>query len=413
MLQTQVLDNGVTIITEEIPYVRSVSIGFWVGAGSRHEDPTLGGVSHFIEHMLFKGTERRSAKEIANTIDAIGGQLNAFTGKEYTCFYARVLDEHLPIAVDVLSDMFFHSRFSPEDFIREKQVIEEEIKMYEDSPDELVHDLFAQAIWNDHPLGRAILGTQKTVNYLSRDDVLDFFYRMYTPDNLVIAIAGNVRHQTAVEILRPVFDGWAGSSGLRNRQTPHVTSRRVVKTKDTEQVHLCIGTKGLEQNDESIFTLHLLNTILGGGVSSRLFQKIREDRGLAYSVYSYQTSYKDAGLFTVYAGMRPANLKEVAGIILEEFFTLAQKPVDPEELFRAKALLKGNLMLSLESTNNRMSRLGKGILLLGKILTPDEILQRISQVTGEDILELAKQIFDPALITMAAIGPVGEEVFTL
>lgn len=401
------LPNGLRVICEEIPYVRSVTAGIWVGAGSRYEEENSG-ISHFIEHLLFKGTSTRSAREIAETMDSVGGQLNAFTSKEHTCFYARVLDQHFSVAVDLLSDMVLRSRFDPDDIAKEKGIIVEEIKMYEDAPDELVHDLFAQNIWAEHPLGRNIVGSAGIINSLSRQDVLKYFKEHYTPDNIVVAVAGNVSPARVVEEVGRAMGGMTGKGAPVNQPSPAVRPGVSVKTKDLEQVHICLGTRGVPQDHDDMYPLYVLNNTLGGGQSSRLFQKIREERGLAYSVYSYLSSYRDAGLFTVYAGMSPQYAEEVVDIILRELGSVRDRGLTDDELRRAKEQMKGQLMLSLESTSNRMSRLGRSELALGRILSPDEVIEKLNAVEMGDIRRLTSELLDEGKLALSAVGPAPE-----
>ena len=405
MYKKETLPNGVRIISEEIPHVRSVSIGLWVGVGSRDEAPEINGMAHFIEHMMFKGTEKRSAKQIAEALDDVGGQLNAFTSKEYTCYYAKVLDEHLDVAVDLLADMFFNSQFQSEELDKEKNVIIEEIKMYEDAPDELVHDLFASTIWHDHALGRPIIGNQEVVNGITRDQMVDFYRQFYVPGSLVIAVAGNIKHEALVERLAPMFSGFQGQARPRNYQSPVARACTLGKQKDTEQVHLCLGTTGLPLDHEKTYTLHVLNSILGGGISSRLFQEIREERGLAYSVYSYHSSYRDAGLFSVYTGLSQKNLDEVVALVSKELKAIKNLGVLDEEIRRAKAQLKGSMFLGLENVSNRMSRLGKSELCLNRVTSSEEAAEKIDRVTKADIHQLAGELFIKEKFTVAAIGP--------
>lgn len=405
MYKKETLPNGVRIITEEIPHVRSVSIGLWVGAGSRDERPEINGMAHFIEHMMFKGTQSRTAKQIAEELDAVGGQLNAFTSKEYTCYYAKVLDEHLDVAIDLLADMFFNSLFQPEELEKEKNVIIEEIKMYEDAPDELVHDFFASTIWHDHALGRPIIGNIDIVRSITREQMLDFYKNFYVPGSLVIAVAGSIRHEAVVAKLAPLFSDFTGPAPARHYLSPVANARILGKQKETEQVHLCLGTPGLPLDHEKTYILHVLNSILGGGISSRLFQEIREERGLAYSVYSYHTSYRDAGLFSVYTGLSRENLDEVLELIAREIKNIKKQGASPEEVRRAKAQLKGSMFLGLENVSNRMSRLGKSELCLGRIILPEEAAEKIDRVTGEDVRKLAGELFVKENFTMAAIGP--------
>lgn len=406
------LPGGLRVITEEIPTVRSASIGVWVGTGSYWETPANMGISHFIEHMLFKGTGRRSAREIARAIDVLGGTLNAFTSKEHTCYYAKVLDQHLPVAVDVLADMVQRSLFDSADIEKEKSVVIEEIKMYEDVPDDLVHDLFTAAMWQDHALGRPIVGTAQTVQSFSREDVLGYLHQHYRPGNIVIAAAGNIRHQQVVELVSDAFQELCsmGGGGQPWPAAPVEPDRAtaLVRTKETEQAHLVVGVKGLHQDHEELYALHLLNTVLGGGASSRLFQEIREERGLAYSVYSYQSSYRETGDFAVYAGASPAAMEQVLDLIMKGLRAAGEQGTTAEELSEAKEQLKGQIMLGLESTSGRMSRLGRGELSLGRVLTPDEIIRRIDGVTAEQVHELARRLFLQEPLVLSAVGPVAE-----
>ncbi|NMA51970.1 MAG: insulinase family protein, partial [Peptococcaceae bacterium] len=343
MYQKVTLDNGINILTEELPHVRSVAIGFFVDVGSRDETEEISGVSHFIEHLMFKGTDKRSAKDIAETLDAVGGQLNAFTTKEFTCYYARVLDEHFDLAVDVLSDMFFNSKFDQQDIERERNVILEEIKMYEDAPDELVHDIFARSMWNGHALGRPIIGTAGVIANITREQIIDYYHKYYDPSKLIVAVAGNIEHNRVVNKLQPVLERKKSNHSNRKLVLPTPHRDVVCRSKDTEQVHLCIGTPGLKLNDDNYYVLQVINTILGGGLSSRFFQEIREQRGLVYTVFSYHTSYHDAGLFCIYAGLSKENIDEVLELVLKQIWDIQNNGCSKEELQRAKDQLKGNL----------------------------------------------------------------------
>jgi predicted Zn-dependent peptidase len=405
MVKLVTLDNNTQILTETVPHVRSVSIGFFVDIGSRYEQPEMNGSSHFIEHLMFKGTSRRSAKDIAEELDAVGGQLNAFTTKEYTCYYARVLDEHFGLAVDLLGDMLFASKFDPLDIDRERNVILEEIKMYEDTPDELVHDIFASSIWRGHPLGQPIIGTAGVINGLTREKLFDYYKKHYNPGRMIVAVAGNISHEAAMKKLRPIFENKAGQGRPRQVDIPAAQRQVVCRSKDTEQVHLCVGAPGLKLDHEKIYVMQIINTILGGGLSSRLFQDIREQRGLVYSVYSYHSSYHDTGLFAIYAGLSKQNVDEVLALIFKQVRDIQLKGVKKEELYRAKEQLKGSLFLSLENVSTRMSRLGKSQLYLGKVVTPEEIVNRVNEVTINDIQELAEEMLDPDGFSLASIGP--------
>lgn len=403
--QKEVLQNGVRILTQNVPHVRSVAMGIWVDVGSRDESDDIAGISHYIEHMLFKGTKHRTAKQIAEELDAVGGQLNAFTTKEYTCYYAKVLDEHFDLAVDILTDMLFHSKVAEEDVEREKNVILEEIKMYEDAPDELVHDMFAQTIWSGHPLGRPIIGTSETVSGLNYKSLRSYMSEYYTPNRMVISIAGNITHEQVVAKLAPLFSSLSGDGTKRVMEKPRHATEVNCRGKETEQVHMVIGAPGLRLEDDDLYIAQVVNTILGGGLSSRLFQEIREQRGLVYTVYSYHSSYYDTGIFGVYAGLSKQNVNQAMELIFKELKDIKKNGVTKEELQRAKDQLKGNLLLSLESVNTHMSRLGKSELYLGKVYSPEEIVARLNKVTVEDTLRVAQDLFQPEHFSMSAIGP--------
>ena len=410
MFQKTVLPNGVRIITEEIDHVRSAAIGLWVGAGSRDEEEGYKGISHFIEHMFFKGTEHRTARALAESLEAVGGQLNAFTTKEYTCYYAKVLDEDLDLAVDVLSDMFFHSLFDEKEIEKEKNVVIEEIKMYEDSPDELIHDIFSEHVWNDHPLGRPILGTEESIRSLSREKIAFFLSEHYAPDNVVIAVAGKIKHDDVVAKLSTQFGTFQRGGRRVLEGTPVGQTVEHYQKKDTEQMHILLGVPGLGQDDDDIYAMHIFNNILGGGLSSRLFQEIREQRGLAYSVYSYHSTYVDTGLFAIYAGTSPKNTKEVIECILQEVKEIKQKGITADELARTKAQIKGGLYLGLESVSSRMSRLGKTELTYNRVLSPEEVIEKLEKVTLEDVLRVIGRLWQRDKISIMTLGPAGHEV---
>lgn len=404
MVEKVVLDNGVRIITEEIPHVRSVSLGVWVNVGSRDEEEENSGTAHFIEHMLFKGTEKRTAREIAESLEAVGGSINAFTTKEYTCYHARVLDEHFGLALDVIADMLFGSLFADRDIEREKNVIIEEIKMYEDTPDELVHDMLTGTMWGRHALGRPVIGREEVVREIDRPRLLQFYDRYYRHGDMVISCVGNIEHSRVVERVTRAFGHLAPVNGARRYEAPRAANRAVCRRKDTEQVHLCLGTEGLALSHDDVYPVYVINTVLGGGMSSRLFQKVREERGLVYSVFSYHSSYHDTGLFGVYAGLNGENMDQVVAIILEEIEDLKTKGIGEEELERTKDQLKGGFLLSLENVNGRMSRLAKSELYLGRLTPPDEVVARLQAVTGDQILRVTNALFDPRRFSMATIG---------
>lgn len=403
--QKETLPNGVRILTQQVSHVRSVAMGIWVDVGSRDENDANAGISHYIEHMMFKGTKHRTAKQIAEELDAVGGQLNAFTTKEYTCYYAKVLDEHFDLAVDILTDMLFHSNISEQDVEREKNVILEEIKMYEDAPDELVHDMFAKTIWSGHALGRPIIGTSETVSSLTYKDLRSYMEQHYTPNRIVISVAGNISHQQVVEKLSPLFASMPNKENIRQLVHPVHTSQVNCRNKDTEQVHMVIGTPGLRLDDDRVYIVQVINTVLGGGLSSRLFQEIREQRGLVYTVYSYHSSYYDTGLFGVYAGLSKQNVGKAMELIFKEISDIKKNGITKEELQRSKDQLKGNLLLSLESVNTHMSRLGKSELYLGRVYKPEEIVEKLNKVTIEDTIQMANELFKPESFSMSAIGP--------
>jgi predicted Zn-dependent peptidase len=407
MFKKITLDNGVRIVTERIPYVRSVSIGIWVKTGSRNENRLNNGVSHFIEHMFFKGTEKRNAKEIAESFDNIGGQLNAFTGKECTCYYAKTLDDHIGVAIDVLSDMFFNSLFAKKDMAVEKKVILEEIGMYEDSPEELVHDILSDIIWSGNPIGYPILGTGKSLRNMSKELINDYIANNYTPKNTVISVAGNFEEDNLIEMIKEKFGGWK----VENEQIssfPEVSFITGLKTKekDIEQVHLCIGFKGIEHGNDKLYSLLAVNNLFGGGMSSRLFQKIREKKGLVYSIYSYPSAYKNAGLFTIYAGMNPEHLNEVTGLISDEIKLLLKRGIKTDDLEKSKDQLKGNYILGLESTSSRMNSIGKSELMLGYINSPEEVLEKIDAITMESINEIIQKVFDLEHTGISIVGAI-------
>jgi predicted Zn-dependent peptidase len=414
-----VLPSGLRILTEAIPGVRSVSFGIWVGIGSRDETPQLSGASHFLEHLLFKGTNTRSALEISAEIEAVGGETNAFTTKEYTCYYARVLDADLPLAVDVMCDLVADSVLAEADVETERGVILEEIAMTDDEPGDEVHDLFADAVYGDHPLGRRISGTPATIAAMTRDQINDFYRGRYDAPTIVVAAAGNLDHDEVVDRVAKAFGrgGYFTAPGEPSAVRPvgapvPIRSRRVeVHGKDTEQAHIVLGCAGLTRHDERRFALGALNNVLGGGMSSRLFQQIREQRGLAYSVYSYNVEYADSGLFAVYAGCAPGKVDEVLAITRDELAAVAANGVSDAEVARGKGMLKGSLVLGLEDTGSRMSRLGKGELLYVDLLGVDDMLARIDAVTPGDVRAVAAEVLvNPP--SLAVIGPFDDHDFS-
>jgi predicted Zn-dependent peptidase len=416
-----VLPSGLRILTEAVPAMRSVSFGIWVGVGSRDETRQLGGASHFLEHLLFKGTRRRSALDISASIEAVGGETNAFTAKEYTCFYARVLDADLPIAIDVMCDLVVDSVVAESDVETERGVILEEIAMHDDEPDEEVHDLFGDAVYGDHPLGRLISGTPETISRMTRRQIVSFYRRRYTAPSIVVAAAGNLDHAVVVRRIREAFERAGDSTDqlgvpLPRRDTgvlpPRIRTGRIqVRESDTEQAHLVLGGAGVARHDERRFALGVLNNVLGGGMSSRLFQQIREQRGLAYSVYSFTSQYADSGLFGVYAGCAPGKADEVLALARDELARVAESGLDRDEVARGKGMYKGALVLGLEDTGSRMSRLGKGELLYGDLMSVDELLARVDGVTTGQVRQVAAAILG-APMSLAVIGPFADHDFS-
>ncbi|MFD1990869.1 M16 family metallopeptidase [Paenibacillus nicotianae] len=394
------LHNGLRIVMEKMPTFRSVTIGIWIKTGSRYEDLVTNGISHFIEHMLFKGTKRFDAQKIAEVFDGIGGDVNAFTAKEYTCFYAKVLDEHLSIAVDILSDMFFHSLLDPEELKKEKNVILEEISMYEDDPDDLVHDLVTMSSYGDHPLAYPILGTEERLHPMGSDELRAYMKEHYTIENTVISVAGNI-DDSVIPLLEKHFGDFDNHGTKQDLTIPAFAGGQIFHKKKTEQNHICMNFPGGKIDDPRYYAMVLLNNTLGGGMSSRLFQEIREKRGLAYSVYSYYTAHADSGLFTIYAGTAPKQTKDVFELTHALLHDVKDNGITEQELYQGKQQLKGSLVLSLESTSSIMNRLGKNEIMLGKHNTVDQTLQYIEEVTMEDIRSVIDDMFaEPYALAM-------------
>lgn len=399
------LKNGIQIVAEKIPHFRSISIGLWFKAGSIYEDHSQNGLSHFIEHMLFKGTKKRTAKDIAQTLEAVGGQLNAFTAKECTCFYSKVIDEHLELALELLSDMVLNSVFDEFEIGKEKGVILEEISMYEDSPDDVVHELLSAEFFGSHPLGQPIIGTRENITDFTREGMVKYFNRFYTPKNLVISVAGNFDDDQLDALLKKYFGDWNEPEHDYDQPTLAKSGNGIAyKYKDIEQTHLCIGCPGVSLGKEDIYPLMVFNNIFGGGMSSRLFQKIREDHGLAYSVFSYPSSYVHGGLFTIYAGMKPSQTSQVVSLIQQEIKSIKSRDINQDEFYMAREQLKGNYILGLESTSSRMTAIGRNQLLMGRILTPDEVLLKIDNVTLDSIYEVLDRMFLKDNTTMALVS---------
>jgi predicted Zn-dependent peptidase len=386
--------------------VRSVSIGVWLTRGSRHESAELGGIAHFVEHMLFKGTATRTAEDIAQAIDSIGGQLDAFTAKEYASYYIKVLDEHLPLAVDILADIVRNPAFRPEDIEREKKVVIEEIKMVEDTPDDLVHEIFTQGFWEDHPLGRPILGIKETVEALNADVLSRYFRDAYAPRNLIVSAVGNLTHARVRDLVDEKFGDLQASAEPFTETAPSVMRKIQIRNKDLEQSHVCLGTTSYPQNHDERHTSYVLNTLLGGSMSSRLFQNVREKRGLAYAVFSGLSAYRDAGSFTIYAGCANDAVGEVVDVVVDELRTIKKTAVPESELRRAKDHLKGSLMLSLESTASRMSHLARQEIYFDQQFGLDETLEGIERVSSSDVQRVAADLFSGDALSATILGDV-------
>jgi predicted Zn-dependent peptidase len=404
-IRRQALGNGLTIITEQMPHIRSASIGVWLETGSRDEDPEWNGISHFIEHMVFKGTKHRTAEEIAREVDSIGGNMDAFTAKECICFNVKVLDEHVPTALDILSDLVLNPVFDTADIVRERGVILEEIKMDEDNPDYLVHEIFTQNFWKDHPLGKPILGTKETVKRFERQPVLEAYTRRFVPGNIIVAAAGNLDHDRFVELVTQRFEHMKPMKNGFHSAAPKIVPRIILRNKKAlEQVQLCLGVPAHPIAHEKRHAGYVLNTLLGGGMSSRLFQNIRERQGLVYSIYSDLNPYRDTGCLAVYAGTSLVSAGKVVQSVVSEFRKLKSELVPEEELRRSKAQLKGSLMLSLESSTARMSNLARQEMYFDRYYDLDELIARIEAVTAEDLTDLANEFFRTESVAVTALG---------
>ena len=403
-----VLENGVTVLTESLDSVRSVALGVWFAVGSRDESPVEAGMSHFMEHMMFKGTPTRSAAEISETFDRLGAELNAFTSKEYTCYYSRVIDEHVPTAIEVLSDMVCNASLTDQSCQKEREVVIEEIARMEDTPDDRIHELFAHTLWPEHPIGLPILGSRQTVGVFDHTAATAFRTRHYLTGNCVVAAAGSVDHDALVEQVRSHLHLPMGPRSARPAAESPSTGRLAVITKETEQAHICYGVTCLNARHHDRFTLAVVDTVLGGGMSSRLFQEIREKQGLAYSVFSFHALYQDTGQWAVYAGTRPENAEKVIRLVQSEIERLLDAGLTEDELSRAKESIKGHLVLGLESTRNRMTRLGKNAVTDGELLSVDEVVQRIDAVDLESTARVATELLSGER-ALAMIGPYAED----
>ncbi|MBU4259226.1 MAG: insulinase family protein [Proteobacteria bacterium] len=403
------LNNGIRILSKKIPHARSISMGVWVNVGARDETLSENGLSHFIEHMIFKGTKKRSALQIAKEFDSIGGNTNAFTTMENTCYHAKVMDTHLETMVDILSDIFLYSTFASIEVEKERAVIFQEIGMTEDTPEEYIHILLGNTCWGDNPLGRSILGSRENILSFDSETIRGFFSRLYQPKRILISVAGNMEHDHFVNLVGQQFESINPSDSFPVRVTPTGQSKVVIHSKDLEQVHICMGTKGLSITDPKRYAFSLINTILGGNMSSRLFQEIRENRGLAYSVYSFISSHVDTGMCGVYVGVDPKNAKETIEVILNEIFKLKKIAVDSTELQSAKEYTKGNLMLALESIDSQMVRLAQNEIHFGRHIPLQEVVNKIEEVKVDDIIDLASTLFGDDQIAITLLGPVTDK----
>jgi predicted Zn-dependent peptidase len=411
VIDTTTLDNGITVVTERIEWVRSVSAGFWVGTGSRDEVDGLFGASHFLEHLLFKGTADRTARRIAEDIDAVGGDMNAFTTKEYTAFYVRVLDDSLGLGLDILSDILWSPAFRPEEVEAERQVIQEEILMRADEPADLVHEVFSEALFPNHPVGREVLGDEHTIAAMSRSDIADFHAHHYRPGNVVFAAAGQLEHAAVVDGIGRRFAGAAGGEAPARVRPTAPPRTLAVDPRPTEQVHLVLGVRSVDRHSEDRYALSVVNHVLGGGLSSRLFQKVREERGLAYAVYSYRSAYADSGSMAVYVGTMPARVAEVLDIVRNEMDEIGASGITERELEVAKGHLVGEMALSLEDSAARMSRIGRHQLVHGAIATMEEVVAHIEAVTLDDARRVAAGVLGHGDRVLAVVGPVDEDAF--
>jgi len=399
------LANGIPIVTETIPHVRSVAVGVWMGTGSRQELGDQNGISHFIEHMLFKGTTSRSAEQIARSVDSIGGNLDAFTAKEMVSYNAKVVDEHLPLVFDILSDLVLNPLFQPEDIEKEKGVVLEELKMEADNPEYLVHEIFSASFWKDHPLGKPILGTRETVKRFSHQSIEDYYRKVYVPSNLVITAAGNLTHAKLLELAGERFEALPANGSVPSCTVPSTHARLNLRHKKSlEQIHLCLGVPCYPMPHERRYAAAVLSTVLGGGMSSRLFQNIREKRGLAYAVFSEISAFRDTGCISVYAGTSKESVRQVVRLILDEFRLLKHEPVPEEELRRAKDNLRGSLLLGLESTSSRMANLARQYLYFNRFYSLDEMAANIEQVTAGELQEAAQAFFDQRHVALSVVG---------
>lgn len=405
MYKRHILNNGIRIVSEHIPYVNSISIGIWVKSGSRYENLDNNGVAHFIEHMLFKGTKNRTSKRIAEEIEELGGQINAFTGKEATCFYVKLLDEHYSVGINVLSDIIKNPIFDPIEMEKEKSVIQEEINMYEDSPEDLVADIISAATWKADTLAYSILGSNSTIKNMTREKLYNYYSRIYTPSNIVVSVAGNFDENAIINKLEEVFSDWNVKDGESPfLSSPAISKELIIKAKDIEQLHLSLTLKGIELGNDKLYTLLAVNNFFGGGTSSTLFQKIREEKGYVYTIYSFPSSYKNCGVFNIYFALNEQYLDDALYLIENEVQNFIKTKMNASEIKKAKEQLKGSYILGLESISSRMFSMGKSELMLGKIYEPKEILTKIDEITEKDVFEMIDFIFEEGIYSAACVG---------
>ena len=406
MYKTKKLNNGLTIIAEEIPYLKSISMGIWFRSGIKTEENYIDGVSHFIEHMMFKGTKNRTSKQLVAEIENLGGVINAFTGRECTCYYVRLLDEHLNIGIDILSDMILNSKFDEKDIEREKSVIIEELKMYEDSPEDLTYDILLEKVYNNKGIGKNILGSKESIKSMNRDAILDYFEKFYVPENTVLSICGNFDFEETVKLIEDKFENWHGEKPDYNLQNEIFNPCIVKKDRDYEQTNLaiCFECENIGSSSNDVYTIDIINNVLGGSSTSRLFQRIREDEGLVYSIYSEQEFYRDKGELGIYASMSTENLEDVYRLITEEIVSLNEKGITEEELKNSKEQLKGEFMLGMESTESRMNAIGKYMLITGKVETLEDVIEGLNSITMDDINRVISDVLDINKMGVCVVG---------
>lgn len=406
MYKTKKLNNGLTIIAEEIPYLKSISMGIWFRSGIKTEENYIDGVSHFIEHMMFKGTKNRTSKQLVAEIENLGGVINAFTGRECTCYYVRLLDEHLNIGIDILSDMILNSKFDEKDIEREKSVIIEELKMYEDSPEDLTYDILLEKVYNNKGIGKNILGSKESIKSMNRDAILDYFEKFYVPENAVLSICGNFDFEETVKLIEDKFENWHGEKPDYNLQNEIFNPCIVKKDRDYEQTNLaiCFECENIGSSSNDVYAIDIINNVLGGSSTSRLFQRIREDEGLVYSIYSEQEFYREKGELGIYASMSTENLEDVYRLVKEEIISLNKNGITEEELNNSKEQLKGEFMLGMESTESRMNAIGKYMLITGKVETLEDVIEGLNSITMEDINRVIKDVLDIDKMGVCVVG---------